>query len=354
MNRSFTLILIVVLVSAGLFAQSGGVFEIKKSVIAGGGGRSIGGIFVTEGTVAEALAGIASTGGIFSVTGGFWGGGSLGTPTPTPTATPTGTPTATPTATPTVVPTATPTNTPTATPTASPTPGGGFEGDVAPRNNGDGIVLTGDVVQMRRFATGLDTPNPAFNELQRADSAPRSTFGDGIINSGDVTQSRRYATGLDPLTPAAGPTAFGALDGIQHAINAAYAKVFGRIAGIGEAVAGDRSITVPIEIVPQGDEAAVCFTIEYDPDLVSAPRVELGDAFPAGAVLTVNDTQKGRLTILVDSALPMDLSKSPRRIAVIVFESDIGQGSSSVKFPGTLRELSVSDAYGNELAASEN
>ncbi len=95
--------------------------------------------------------------------------------TPTPTATPTNTPTATPTNT----PTATPTNTPTATPTASPTgTPAGFEGDTAPRPNGDGVILSTDVTQIRRFAAGLDFVSPATNEFQRADSAPRSTSGD--------------------------------------------------------------------------------------------------------------------------------------------------------------------------------
>lgn len=81
-----------------------------------------------------------------------------------------------------------------------------LEGDVSPRTNGDESVLSVDVIQMRRFATGLDTINPANTEFQRADSAPRATLGDGIVNASDVVQARRYATGLDPLTTAGGPT----------------------------------------------------------------------------------------------------------------------------------------------------
>ena len=103
-----------------------------------------------------------------------------------------------------ITPTPTLTPTPTATPTSTPITG--FEGDVIPRSGPDGIVLATDVTQLRRFATGLDTPNPAVNEAQRADCAPRATFGDGVINSSDVIQGRRYATGLDPLTPSQGPS----------------------------------------------------------------------------------------------------------------------------------------------------
>lgn len=60
--------------SMSAIAQSGGVFEIKKSVIAGGGGNSLGGIFVLDGTIAQSAAGVGSTGGVFLLTGGFWGG----------------------------------------------------------------------------------------------------------------------------------------------------------------------------------------------------------------------------------------------------------------------------------------
>lgn len=82
-----------------------------------------------------------------------------------------------------------------------------LEGDVSPRTNGDETVLSVDVIQMRRFATGLDTIDPTNTEFQRADSAPRATLGDGMINASDVIQARRYATGLDPVTTAGGPTA---------------------------------------------------------------------------------------------------------------------------------------------------
>ena len=59
-----------------IFAQSGGTFLIQKSVIAGGGGNSAGAAFVLDGTIAEAVAGATSSGGVFQVGGGFWGGGT--------------------------------------------------------------------------------------------------------------------------------------------------------------------------------------------------------------------------------------------------------------------------------------
>jgi hypothetical protein len=73
------LAMVVILLGAtsGIFAQSGGTFVIEKSVIAGGGGSAAGGSFVLEGTLGEPLAGRTSTGGVFEVSGGFWGGGNV-------------------------------------------------------------------------------------------------------------------------------------------------------------------------------------------------------------------------------------------------------------------------------------
>lgn len=281
------------------------------------------------------------------------------TPTATPTNTPTATPTNTPTATPTNTPTATPTNTPTGTPTATPTitptpsPGPGFEGDVSPRPNGNGVADSTDVVQLRRFATGLDTPGVGTNEAQRADSAPLATNGDGIINSGDVIQGRRFATGLDPLTPAGGPTGPSIVpEGFSSFIDDIYAYFFGREirAGSEKAVSGGQ-VTIPIEIVPYGDEAGMSFTIEYNASLLANPRVTLGDAAPDGAVLTINDAESGRIGILVDSTETMVASAVPRRIVLITFDVAAGAtGDSPIAVTGSLANKGISDLAGNTLS----
>ena len=62
--------------AAALPAQSGGSFLIEKSVIAGGGGRSMSGLFTLDGTVGEHFAGTAATGGQFELGSGFWGAGA--------------------------------------------------------------------------------------------------------------------------------------------------------------------------------------------------------------------------------------------------------------------------------------
>ncbi|MEQ1642814.1 MAG: S8 family serine peptidase, partial [Pyrinomonadaceae bacterium] len=195
------------------------------------------------------------------------------TPTNTPTATPTNTPTATPTNTPTATPTSTPSSTPTNTPTATPTPGGmGFEGDVSPRPDGDGLLTSTDVIQVRRFATGLDTPSVGTNEAQRADCAPLATNGDGNIASGDVVQTRRFATGLDPLTNAGGMVF--ANGGELRA------EIGGSLFGAklsdenGLRLRANSAGGIAIDLIGLNNIAAVSFVLEYDPAL-GRPHVNL-------------------------------------------------------------------------------
>ncbi|MEQ1643081.1 MAG: choice-of-anchor Q domain-containing protein [Pyrinomonadaceae bacterium] len=256
--------------------------------------------------------------------------------TGTPTITPTPTPTNTPTATPTLTPTGTPTPTPTATPR-------GFEADVSPRQDGNGTVLATDVTQVRRFATGLDTPFILPNELQRADSAPRSTLGDGVINSGDVVQARRYAAGLDPLTNAGGPSGLG--PGLRAVIGG---SLFGVLVGAKDDEQGllrldygaDGSMAVVLE--SEMEVSAVSFGLRYDAKL-GKPVVKLGE-LPYGAVLTVNDSVEGELTILIDSAGPLADGEKKLRLLEISFEQETTGGPPV--FSGT---PSASDVSGNDV-----
>ena len=57
----------------------------------------------------------------------------------------------------------------------------GIEGDVAPRASNDLAVTTVDVVQIGRFAAGLDNITSP-GEFQKADIAPVSTFGNAAVS----------------------------------------------------------------------------------------------------------------------------------------------------------------------------
>lgn len=275
------------------------------------------------------------------------------TPTPTPTATPTSTPTSTPTATPsstpTATPTATPSNTPTPTPTGTPL---GFEGDVSPRPNGDGVVLSTDVVQQRRFATGLDVVNPATNEGQRADCAPRGTFGDGVINANDVIQTRRYAAGLDPLTPASGPLPTGTVEGFLGALIKDFFGIFNSrsLSVLPVETNAGSEIEVPVVLNGRGNEHAISFTLEYDPSSINSPYVVLGDSVPIGAVLTANVIGSGKIAILIDSTEPIAASAIPTKIVSVRF--GVGKnagGDELIGLTDSIAERGVSDWDGNIL-----
>ncbi len=283
------------------------------------------------------------------------------TPTATPTNTPTATPTNTPTATPTNTPTATPTSTPTSTPTATPTPGGGvgFEGDVAPRPSGDGGMNSTDVIQLRRFATALDAFNPAFNEFQRADCAPRATFGDNSVNSGDVVQGRRYATGLDPLTGSGGPTVAPPAEELAAQIGGGFlAKndpTGSSLRLTSQNVRPGENVSVGVTLNSRGKNvAAVAFTLVYDPTKLSTPVVRLSAKAPSGLVLTVNDTKPGRLTILVDSVEAIRLSEIVSVTFTVANDAAVGTipiafDQRSVSVAGLLGETIVMPGVDNSV-----
>lgn len=229
--------------------------------------------------------------------------------------------------------------------------GGGLEGDVAPRNTGDGVVLSTDVTQLRRFATGLDTPSSAFNELQRADGAPRATSGDGIVNSADVVQGRRYATGLDPQTDAAGPLT------PSMPASALLSEFFDDLSNVPDERtlqvgaahgSGPGKLSIPVNLASMGDEVAASFTLEYDPQRLANPRVTLANGLPADAVLTLKLTDDGRIGVLIDSSMPLAAAGGPKPLVFVTFDvAGLDVPEVSILLSGSLAPLSLSDAHGD-------
>jgi hypothetical protein len=72
MKKLVALITTLILLGNMVMGQSGGTFNIEKSVIAGGGGDSSGGTFQMSGTIGQSLAGTTSGGGTFTLASGFW------------------------------------------------------------------------------------------------------------------------------------------------------------------------------------------------------------------------------------------------------------------------------------------
>ena len=57
---------------ATLAQSSGGSFELRRHVVAGGGGASTGGVHSLTGTVGQHEAAPAAAGGTFNLSPGFW------------------------------------------------------------------------------------------------------------------------------------------------------------------------------------------------------------------------------------------------------------------------------------------
>ncbi|MEQ1643416.1 MAG: choice-of-anchor Q domain-containing protein [Pyrinomonadaceae bacterium] len=264
------------------------------------------------------------------------------------------------TPTPTATPTGTPTSTPTVTPTATPA-GQGFEADVAARPNGDGLILATDVIQIRRFATQLDTPNPATNEHQRADCAPMSSLGDGTIGAGDVVQARRYSAGLDSMNPAGGPT-FGPFVALSARIGGVYGMksktiANGRAVRISSATGEPgQTITVDISLEHSYREAGASFTVEFDAAKLKNVQVELSGARPTGAILTVNSSEaaNGRVGILFDSDRTLAGRSLSSRILTLTFEitGSSASGPTLLRLTDSIAKRSLSNDLGESLEAN--
>jgi hypothetical protein len=72
--RIILFILLLLLSTLPVLAQSVGGYDLSWSTTDGGGGSSSGGIFDLTGTAGQPDAGVMS-GGDFTLAGGFWGGG---------------------------------------------------------------------------------------------------------------------------------------------------------------------------------------------------------------------------------------------------------------------------------------
>ncbi len=235
-----------------------------------------------------------------------------------------------------------------ATPTPAPS---GFESDMATRNTGDGVLLANDLPLLRRIVVGTLTPEPGTSEFQRADSAPATTLGDGVIDAADIAQARRYVAGLDPVRPTGGPVSPTAISDLQRAADGYPMSIVNglRTMSLRPVISvNGRRVVAEVELDAQGDESASSFTLDYDATRLSNPQITPGGGAASGARLTVNTAEKGRVTILVDSAV--EFAKGKRSIAVVSF--DISSEASSSETAITFSKVSISDTRGIELKAT--
>lgn len=185
-----------------------------------------------------------------------------------------------------------------------------LEGDVTPRGNPDGMVTIGDVVQIARFAAGLD-PITSQAELNAADCAPLATLGDGVITVADYVQAMRFAVGLDKPAAAQAPIRVAASLGRALPRATAVARKL-RIAGA--LVPGQRN-DLTVELESEGGENGLQFTLAFDPAVMTFESVRLGDADP-GLSLLENSTQaaNGRVGVLLTMPTGQSLPAGTKKL----------------------------------------
>jgi hypothetical protein len=257
-----------------------------------------------------------------------------------------------------------------------------YEADVSSRPNGDGDVLTNDLVIMRQFAAHNLTPDTTTNEFQRADCAPRASNGDGKLDITDLQQARRYAGRLDALQAAGGPTQPAAAAAAAAAAATPSAptqekeeeqqqvRSFSSLKTIGNLLldkpaantvvrvvsttaSRGTNVTVSIEIDSQGTETGTQFTLKFDSTLTN-PQVALGSGVPSGSALTLNTSNvaNGEIGITVDS--PNAFTAGTRQLVTVQFfiPQTAPGGTANLSFNADVTPESTSDAGANLVPTS--
>jgi len=222
----------------------------------------------------------------------------------------------------------------------------GYEADMSPRPTGNNSVTITDWVQIGRFAVGFD-PLPTGNEFMRADCAPRSSLGNGVISLTDWVQAGRYAAGLDAMTPAGGPGP-GPMPGPAESSGSepAPAGFTNRAVHIPDAtlVRGQNGDVV-IELLAQGDENALAFSVSFDPAELVFKAAVVGSA-ATNTTFNVNTNQAGSGSLGIAMALSAGqvFTAGTDQVARITFMPvTSGSATSSVAIFGdtpVLREIS--------------
>ncbi|HUR47685.1 MAG TPA: FG-GAP-like repeat-containing protein, partial [Candidatus Saccharimonadales bacterium] len=237
--------------------------------------------------------------------------------------------------------------------------GGGYEGDVAPLPDGNGTVSVTDWIKIGRYAARLD-PIPSPSQFQRADCAPRSTLGNGAITTTDWVQAGRYAAGLDPLTLAGGPTSsgsgFATPKGVQAKLVASPSTTR-NVQFPGTGLRAGQTNIVPVQLVAQGNESALGFSVNFNPALLAFVSASTG-ANAAGAVLNVNASQATAGQIGMVMTLPIGTGTNTfpagtQEVALLRFVvASNAIGVTPVLFGDHPATTEVSDSLANSLAAN--
>ena len=232
----------------------------------------------------------------------------------------------------------------------------GLEGDVAPVSAEDYIVGINDWVQEGRFVAGVDIITNA-GEFQRADCAPRDSLGDGLITVADWVQAGRYYLGLDPPTAQGGPT------GPPSGSNVTTPQIgtrtghdgLPRTISIVPLTQGATSDSVMVQLVAQGGETALQFSVAFDPTALSFVSASLGSG-ASGAYLIPNTAsnatgQLGIALAFLPSQPPKAFAAGTQEVVKLNFNSISYSNTTSLVFTDSPTIRQVADTNASVLSA---
>jgi hypothetical protein len=192
----------------------------------------------------------------------------------------------------------------------------------------------------------LDTVTNS-SEFQRADCAPRSTAGDGVIDALDLVQVGRYVVGLDPLTPAGAPAAPAqeqrvAKSKTTHPLDSTNNRTISLVPMTNVANA------VVVQLLAQGDESALVFSVSFDPAILSFASATPG-AGTSGAMFMVNSAAAAAGELAIALALPsgQSFAAGTDQIAELAFNLVNYSNTAALVFTNSPASCSVSDVTGS-------
>jgi hypothetical protein len=222
-------------------------------------------------------------------------------------------------------------------------------GDVAPRPNGNEILSIEDWIQEGLFVAGVETPANG-SEFQRADCAPRATQGDGQLTVADWVQVGRYAVGLDPLTAAGGPT--NPVPQMEVPDRPVKTDLSSSVMLV-PLSQGTLTNSVAVELVAQGNESALSFSVTFDPTMVQFVNAGVGSGASGARLFTnINLAGSGNVGFLVGFFPPVPFAKGTHQLVQLNFASVAYSNNAALAFGDTPVPRGLADANANMLSVN--
>ena len=240
------------------------------------------------------------------------------------------------------------------------------------RFTGDGVYQSNDPSLIEEFLIGSASPNPSFNEFQRADVAPYASKGDGILDITDVNLAEQYLISAVASQTAGGPLNPNAPSPVESSAQLSRSGAKGEVRMDKSALlprvvrasnvttSAGQSVTVPILVDAEGDETGYSFTLDYNPQILTNTAVTVGNvggtrAFVIGTTNPNDGVADGKTTFSVRNFPNTQIAAGNGQILVnVTFQVAAGApaGTTPLTFSGMPTPNSVTNANSQLLATT--